>query len=130
MALAFASCSNGQEKSASNQTEQASTISEKLDCDKFENGLDLTKVQLIDVRTPAEFSNGHISEATNINYNDPNFEQKIAELDKSKAVYVYCASGNRSGRAASYLQSQGFKEVYDLKGGISQWGAEGKEIVK
>ncbi len=130
ISLAFASCSNGQEKNATNQTEQTSIINEKLDCDNFEKGLDRTKVQLIDVRTPNEYAGGHIGNAANININDGSFEQKIAELDKSKPVYVYCASGGRSGKAASYLNSQGFQEVYDLKGGITQWNAEGKKIEK
>ena len=78
-------------------------------------------IQLIDVRTPDEFHNGHIANAENINYMSHSFKTNLERLDKNKAVYVYCHSGGRSAKAANVLVKAGFKKVYDLKGGYSAW---------
>jgi thioredoxin len=79
--------------------------------------------QLIDVRTPGEFAQGHINQAQNIDLRASDFEQKAAKLDKSKPVYVYCLSGGRSSSAANTLSSMGFREVYNLSGGMMRWRA-------
>lgn len=79
------------------------------------------KVQLVDVRTPAEFHQGHIKSATNIDVSSGDFEAKIGSLDKSKPVYVYCRSGHRSRMAARKMEQAGFTLIYDLKGGINSW---------
>ena len=86
--------------------------------EKIENSI---AVQLVDVRTPAEYSAGHIDQALNIDYNAPAFEQRIQMLDKTKPVYIYCQSGGRSSRAAKVMQSLGFQEIYDLEGGYLAW---------
>ena len=80
-----------------------------------------TGAQLIDVRTPREFSNGFIEGAKNIDYNGDSFEKQMKKLDKTKPVLVYCAAGGRSENAAELLQEWGFKEVYDLEGGYNGW---------
>lgn len=85
-------------------------------------------VQLIDVRTPQEFANGHISNATNMNVNDADFETQIAKLDKNRPVMLYCRSGARSANASSILKQNGFKTIIDLKGGINNWQSSGKPI--
>lgn len=79
------------------------------------------KVQILDVRTPQEFTSGHLKGAVNLNVFDPDFVQKIERLDKEKPVYIYCQSGMRSRQAAGLLLKAGFVEVIDLKGGYSQW---------
>ena len=86
--------------------------------------------QLIDVRTPDEFSGGHLDQADNINYNDAGFETKIQKLDKSKPVFVYCLSGGRSGKAAAKMKELGFQEVYDMQGGILAWTSKDMPVVK
>ncbi|MFY0630195.1 MAG: rhodanese-like domain-containing protein [Flavobacteriaceae bacterium] len=79
-------------------------------------------IQLVDVRTPEEYKRGYIEGAVLINFRDSNFlEQMESKLDKDKPVYVYCASGGRSGRASSLLLEKGFKKVFDLEGGYSKW---------
>ena len=88
----------------------------------------IEKVQLIDVRTPAEFREGHIENATNIDVTGADFETKIQALDKSKPVYVYCRSGHRSNIASKKMEEAGFKQIYDLKGGIKAWS--GPTVVK
>jgi rhodanese-related sulfurtransferase len=74
------------------------------------------------VRTPGEVSEGYIDGATLfIDYNGSNFESKISKLDKSKSYVIYCRSGGRSARASELMASKGFKKLYNLEGGISNW---------
>lgn len=82
------------------------------------------KAYLVDVRTPEEFDGGHLQYAKNINFNGPDFKAQIARLDKHKPVYLYCRSGNRSGKAADTLQTLGFHSYYNI-GGFEQLKAEG-----
>lgn len=79
--------------------------------------------QLLDVRTPTEYAQGHLAKSQNLDFRDPVFVQKIATLDKDKPVFVYCLSGGRSGQAAKLLAQNGFKEVYDMQGGYLKWSA-------
>ncbi len=85
-------------------------------------------VQLIDVRTRNEYASNHIKNAKNIVYQGDDWEAQIATLDKEKPVYVYCQKGGRSAKCASLLEAAGFEKVYDLKGGISQWIAQGYQV--
>ena len=78
-------------------------------------------VQLIDVRTPEEYKDGFITNAINIDYFSPSFSEDIKVLDKEKPVIVYCRSGNRSAKSAKILEEAGFKEIYDLEGGFTNW---------
>lgn len=95
--------------------------SEIFSKEKFKSVVENTNVTLIDVRTPEEFREGKIYHAKNINYFDNNFETKINELDKSKPVYLYCRSGNRSQKAAKKMKKLGFKHIIDLEGGYMNW---------
>lgn len=102
----------------------------KISAADFEAKIKNQKAQLIDVRTPAEFAAGHLKNARNINYAADNFPEEMAKLDKTKAVYIYCAAGGRSGKAVPVLTQIGFKEVFDLEGGITAWKSAGKETIK
>jgi rhodanese-related sulfurtransferase len=73
--------------------------------------------QLLDVRTPQEWESGKIASSNCININDAGFKQQIEKLDKNKPVFVYCAAGGRSSKAAPILQQAGFKYIYNLTGG-------------
>lgn len=74
---------------------------------------------MIDVRTPSEFSNGHIAKAINIDFQNPNFETEIKKLDQSGNYFVYCQSGNRSSQAVRKMQSLGIKNMFELHGGLN-----------
>ena len=76
---------------------------------------------ILDVRTPGEFSEGFIEKAVNMDYNDAHFEDKVKLLDHAKTYFVYCLSGGRSVSAADLMRQQGFKNVYELKGGMMAW---------
>lgn len=84
-------------------------------------------VQLVDVRTIKEFNEHYIKGAENIVFDD-NFDEKIKKLQKDKPIILYCRTGRRSKKCAEVLAERGFKKIYDLKGGITQWRKEGFEI--
>ncbi|MBO0320687.1 rhodanese-like domain-containing protein [Muricauda sp. CAU 1633] len=81
-------------------------------------------VQLVDVRTPMEYNQGHIDDAVNFNINDEGFLNQIETLDKDKPVYLYCKIGGRSNRAAELLKSEGFTQIYDYTGGYDDWNSK------
>lgn len=84
--------------------------------------------QLVDVRTPDEYAEGHLKGAVNINYNADDFTAKAAKLDKGRPVMVYCLSGGRSAFAAAKLDAMGFAHVYNMEGGIEGWEEAGKPL--
>lgn len=78
--------------------------------------------QLLDVRTEKEFKGGAIKGAMNIDYWDPDFEDKvITNLNKKITTIVYCAAGGRSEMACKLLLKKGFKMLYDLEGGYEKY---------
>ncbi|WP_431107523.1 rhodanese-like domain-containing protein [Winogradskyella poriferorum] len=99
---------------------QSDTI-KLLSPEEFKEQVENKKVQLIDVRTPAEFKGGHIKGAKNIDFFSGKFNVEFNKLNKDKAVYVYCRSGSRSRQTAKKLEAMGFTEIYDLKGGILRY---------
>lgn len=92
-----------------------------LTADQYEQMVTDQDVQIIDVRTADEFADGHLKGATNIDVQGKNFEALVSESNKDKPVYIYCRSGMRSAKAGKTLEEMGFKEIYDLKGGILAW---------
>ena len=87
------------------------------------------KAIVIDVRTPDEWKEGVIDGATLfIDYKGNAFEQKIANLDKSKTYIVYCRSGGRSAGASDLMAKNGFNKVINMEGGIMAW--KGKIVTK
>ncbi|HLP21650.1 MAG TPA: thioredoxin domain-containing protein [Chitinophagales bacterium] len=115
--LVFASC-NGQTAGFKN-----------LNPTQFDKGINQTNAQIVDVRTPEEYTSKHISAAKNININDANFEKQLLALDKEKPLYLYCLAGGRSKKAAEFAVNNGFKEVYNLEFGINSWISEDKHVV-
>ncbi len=83
------------------------------------------KFHIIDVRTPSEFSGGHIAGAENVNVSDASFESLVGAKPKDETSFVYCASGARSKGAIQKMQALLFMNLYELKGGISSWKSAG-----
>lgn len=99
---------------------------ELLDANAFEQKMNtLNDEQMIDVRTPEEFASGHLPGAININIYDSDFSQRIAQLDKSRPVLVYCRAGGRSADASKEIAALGYT-VTELKGGTLAWTNAGK----
>jgi rhodanese-related sulfurtransferase len=116
--LSMVSCQQGN-KNGQKERLNATEFSKKIN--------ETTEAKIIDVRTPEEFEKGHLVNALNYDWNGNNFDSEISNLDKSKPLFVYCLSGGRSGSAASKMRTEGFKEVYELAGGIIKWRAENLE---
>ena len=114
LTVLFTSCTNSQ------------TSKTNLDPTEFSKKIEeFPEATILDVRTPQEFSEGHIENAKNVDWNGNQFETQISKLDKNKPVFVYCLGGGRSSSAASQMRSEGFKEVYELNGGMMNWRSAG-----
>ena len=108
----ISACSNGQ------------GVKTNLEAKDFQNKISETKdAVVLDVRTADEFSGGHIANAQNIDWNSSDAEDAIKNLDPSKSYFVYCLSGGRSSSAANFMRGNGFKNVYELNGGMMKWRA-------
>jgi len=83
------------------------------------------KAQLIDVREPNEFDNGHILGARNIPLSQLKFRK--AEVRKDKPVYLYCQNGVRATRAAAILKKHGCTDISVLQGGFRKWTGKVKK---
>ena len=101
-----------------------------IETDQFKKTLDQTpNPQLVDVRTYAEFIEGYLPGAILMDIREATFDSLITQLDKTRPVFVYCNSGNRSLEAVSILEKNKFRVVYNLGGGISAWKSAGKPVV-
>lgn len=100
-------CAQGVEYRTQNNAEFAKTIAHPA-------------AQLVDVRTAAEYAEGHLPGAANMDVQGADFDRQAARLDKEQPVAVYCRSGVRSRKAAARLAAQGYR-VYNLDGGILGW---------
>jgi len=78
---------------------------------------------LLDVRAPLEYEENHIDGAINIPVAE--LRTRYRELDGETKTVLVCSSGNRSSLGASILKQNGFRQVYNLAGGMSGYGAAG-----
>ena len=103
---------------------------ENTDVQGFAELIADTNVVVLDVRTAAEFAEGHIQRAILIDQGQSDFVEKAkATLPKGKTIAVYCRSGRRSASAAGRLADVGYKCV-NLKGGIIAWQGANMPVVK
>ena len=94
----------------------------------FEKEMTADAGQLIDVRTPKEYNEGHLNGAKNLHIYDQNFITRLDSLDKDETVYVYCKAGGRSAEAVETLEGKGFKHIVELEGGMDAWKEAGKPV--
>jgi rhodanese-related sulfurtransferase len=87
--------------------------------------MQLPKPFLLDVRTPQEYDQGHISGAVLISLND--LSNQFTRIPKDREVICICHSGSRSSTAARLLKSQGYK-VSNMKGGMASWVMAGLPV--
>jgi rhodanese-related sulfurtransferase len=90
--------------------------------------IDNGEVFLLDVRTQEEYNEGHISGSTLIPVQE--LEARLNELPRNKKILVYCRSGNRSVTASETLVKNGFAQIFNIKGGITEWKNAGYDVVK
>lgn len=102
---------------------------DRLSADEFEKGVTTGKQQILDVRTAGEFAFGHIPGSMQADWsNRTQFADRVQHLDKSRPVYIYCASGPRSTSAAIWLKSNGYQSVIELEGGFISWKRARKPV--
>jgi rhodanese-related sulfurtransferase len=104
------------------------SAAEDLARQAFAQELEKQKGLVLDVRTPGEVSKGKLVGASVIDFNAEGFERKVALIARDKPVFVYCASGGRSGRAAELMAKLGFTKVSNLAGGYRAWTAAGLPV--
>lgn len=86
---------------------------------------------LVDIRTPEEYSEGHLKGAVNINFFDENFATNFEnQFDKNDTIYIYCKSGGRSTKAVQLLEGMGFNNLIHLDGGMLRWVKSEKPVEK
>lgn len=103
----------------------------ELSCEEFQSSLQsASDYLLVDVRTPKEYRNGHVSNAINVSYFHSWFNDSIRKLDHNKTIYMYCETQHRSPLASRKMKKMGFKKIIDLKGGFMKWEKNEMPIVK
>lgn len=85
---------------------------------------------ILDTRTTGEYNNGHLLNSVFIDYSSSNFKQEIEKLDRTKKYLIYCHSGGRSKTTLNLMKKLGFKEAYNMMGGIVAWTNAGFKLVK
>ena len=92
-----------------------------LDKETFAAAIKKSGVQIIDVRMTPDFEQGHIENAININFFDPEFKHKLLELNRNKTYYLYDKNEKTAYRSMKFMEDNDFKNVYMLKGGYEAW---------
>ncbi len=87
-------------------------------------------ILVLDIRTPEEFSEGHIDGAKNIDFKNATFKAEIGKLDMGKSYIVHCRSGGRSGASLPTFRDLGFSRIYHLNGGFLDWSDSGLPVAK
>ena len=101
----------------------------EIDSDELTEFLQINDAILLDVRRADEYINGYIENSINIDYISYEFVTNTERLDKNKPIILYCRSGRRSYLSAIKLSENGFKEIYNLEGGIISWIEIGNSVV-
>jgi rhodanese-related sulfurtransferase len=90
--------------------------------------IDNGEVFILDVRTQEEYNEGHIMGSILIPVDE--LDSRLKELPRDKKILVYCRTGHRSLTASEKLGNSGFTQLYNMKGGITEWKNAGYDVVK
>ena len=101
----------------------------QINSDELIEFIELNDAVLVDVRTEDEYNSGYIENSLNIDYFSNDFSVNADKLDKNTPIILYCRSGKRSSMSANKISKLGFKEIYNLQGGILEWIEEGNAVV-
>lgn len=93
------------------------------------NNLENSQFIIIDVRTPDEYSGGHIENSLNIDIKSKNFPKEIGDLERTNKYLVYCHSGRRSSKAIKLMENMNFTDLKNISGGIVKWKNKGLPLV-
>lgn len=101
----------------------------QMNSDELLDFIEINNAILVDVRTQDEYNSGYIENSLNIDYLSNDFSENIEKLDKNIPIILYCRSGKRSSMSANKLSKLGFKEIYNLDGGILKWIEIGNSVI-
>ena len=96
-------------------------IIQDINKEEVQDLMDRKSINIIDLRTDKEFSQGSIKDSYNIDFQKREFIDNLNALDKEKEYIIYCMSGNRSEKASLIMKSLGFKIIYHYKKGYNDW---------
>jgi rhodanese-related sulfurtransferase len=103
-------------------SQEIDSFYELVSYDIYKNKISTKDALVFDVRTTEEFNLGHIKGSINIDFYDEKlFVDFFQKINKTKPIYIYCRSGNRSKKSSEILKEIGFVKVYDLLGGYKNW---------
>ena len=103
-------------------SQEIDSFYELVSYDIYKNKISTKNALVFDVRTTEEFNLGHIKGSINIDFYDEKlFVDFFEKINKTKPIYIYCRSGNRSKKSSEILKEIGFIKVYDLLGGYKNW---------
>ena len=103
-------------------SQEIDSFYELVSYDIYKNKISTKNALVFDVRTTEEFNLGHIKGSINIDFYDEKlFVDFFQKINKTKPIYIYCRSGNRSKKSSEILKKIGFVKVYDLLGGYKNW---------
>ena len=85
-------------------------------------------VQVLDIRTPEEFAEGHIEGALNINFYDDDFKEQLSRLDRNTPYLLHCRSGGRSGKSMAAFKELRFKNIAHMTAGMNGWREAGEPV--
>lgn len=123
LVLLVVGCASKPSKTEEGAEAQEKAIFAKISAAEAKKMMDAGGVTIVDVRTPEEFAEGHVSGAINIPNEVIADEAEKVLTDKDDVLLVYCRSGNRSAQSARTLQGLGYTKIYDF-GGIMDWPYE------
>ena len=96
----------------------------------IQNEKDDSAFVVLDVRTEAEYKDGHIDKSINIDIMAIDFKDKIGKLDKMKTYLAYCRSGHRSKNAVATMKNADFTKLLNMLGGIAKWQCENRPVTR
>ena len=120
-------CPSGKSTEMPEQTIKNIQVKEAFDL--IQKNKDNPDFVVLDVRTPGEFSDGHIKNAIMVDYNSATFKEELEKLDKSKTYLMLCRSGNRSSKALPIMEELNFLKVYHMNDGMNGWKAGGFPVM-
>jgi phage shock protein E len=88
------------------------------------------KIIVLDVRTPAEYSLGHIKGAVNIDVKQPGAFDNIDKLNRNVIYIVHCRTNHRSKLAVDHMSEKGFRHIYQLSDGFTGWSQNGLPVIQ
>ena len=99
-----------------------------IDIEEFKSYLNKDHIQIVDVRGKTEFDEGHIEGAENIFVGT--LPDNLYKMSKDKSVVIHCQSGDRAAIAYSILKKNGFNNVKNYSGGMSEWLDNNNPVIK